>query len=435
MVEIPHNVEAETALLGAMLLTSDALHEGVSRLEAHRFYNPTNQAVFAAMARLFEAGTALDVVTLAAQLHTDGHHAIGQGQLMSMSAGTPAATNAAHYVDIVDEMARRRDLLIAAHDLTASIAGETASEDLLNEHQQRLFDIAAGNTGDSLQLLGDSISEALDALEERAAGTQIPGSPTGFNDLDRLTSGLAAASLTVIGARPAMGKTSLALDIVRHLSIDLGRPAILFSLEMSKQDLNNRLMSTLAKVDSSKIRSGQDLTPDDWKKIATVTQKIHDAPLWIDDAYEITLSSILAKSRRAHARSGGLSAILVDYLQLMRGRSGADNRQVEIAEISRGLKVLARELNCPVIALSQLHRGLEQRTDKRPQLSDLRESGAIEQDADNVIFIYRDEVYNSDSADAGTAEVILAKHRNGPTGTVRLAWRPRYTTFANLAHG
>lgn len=429
----PHNLEAEQALLGAMLISPDALHVGLTQVSAHQFYGPSHQAVFAAIATLVNAGRPVDVVTVTSQLNAEGHHNIGTGDLMSYSAGTPAATNAEHYANIVDDLARRRDLLVSAHELASNVGADISAQDLLAEHQRRLFDIAAGNSTDTLEVIGDSLAASVDAIEAQSRSNgAVTGTPTGFTDLDKLTSGLQPSTLTVIGGRPSMGKTSLALDIVRHIAGPCDRPVILFSLEMSKLELTKRLLCSQGRIDSTRIRLGK-LSDQDWANLADAVDALSKQPLWLVDTPDISLATIRAQARRVKAKTGDLAAVVVDYLQLMTGRTGADNRQVEIAELSRGLKILARELDCPVIALSQLSRQLEQRTNKRPMLSDLRESGAIEQDADNVLFLYRDEVYNATSEDLGMAEVILAKHRNGPTGTLKVAWLPHFTTFRDLA--
>jgi replicative DNA helicase len=273
----------------------------------------------------------------------------------------------------------------------------------------------------------------LDRLEELyEQGNAITGLPTGYVDFDELLSGLQPSNLIVVGARPSMGKTAFALGMAANAALEAQRPVLFFSLEMGHLELTQRLLCSDARVDSQRMRNGN-LAEDDWPKITRAVGKLGEAPIWIDDNPNLTVMEVRAKARRLKSRLGDLGLIVVDYLQLMSGRGNAENRQVEVSEMSRGLKILARELETPIVAVSQLSRGLESRSDKRPMLSDLRESGSIEQDADVVAFLYRDEVYNPESPDIGSAEVIIAKHRNGPTGTVRLAWLSNYTRFANMS--
>ena len=432
----PHNIEAEASLLGAMLLTTDAIVDASQIVEGANFYKPVHQSIFEAIRSLYERGEAVDVVTVADELARDGVDAsvAGTGALMALSAGTPAATNAAHYARIVYDHAVLRKLITTAHDIAE--IGYAQPDDVtkaVDEAETLVFNVAQGRVSDSMAYMHDLLGETLDDIEALYdRGDAITGTPTGFVDLDRLTAGLQPNNLIVVGARPAMGKTSFALGMVAHAAMVEQRPVLLFSLEMSKLELSKRLLCSEAKVDATNIRNGR-LKDDDWTKLAQAMGRLGDAQLWIDDDPNITVMDIRAKARRLKSKVGDLGLVVIDYLQLMTGRGSAENRQVEVSEISRGLKILARELECPVIALSQLSRGLEQRTDKRPMLADLRESGAIEQDADVVMFLYRDDVYNPDSADMGQAEVIIAKHRAGPIGTVRLAWLPHYTRFANMA--
>lgn len=432
----PHNLEAEASLLGAMLLTTDAIVDASQIVEGANFYKPVHQSIFEAVRSLYDRGEAVDVITVSDELARAGVDpaVAGTGALMALSAGTPAATNAGHYARIVYDHAVLRKLITTAHDIAE--IGYAQPDDVtkaVDEAETLMFNIAQGRVSDSLAFMHDLLGETLDDIEQLYdRGDAITGTPTGFVDLDRLTAGLQPNNLIVVGARPAMGKTSFALGMVAHAAMVERRPVLLFSLEMSKLELSKRLLCSEAKVDASSIRNGR-LKDDDWTKLAQAMGRLGDAQLWIDDDPNITVMDIRAKARRLKSRVGDIGMIVIDYLQLMTGRSSAENRQVEVSEISRGLKILARELECPVIALSQLSRGLEQRTDKRPMLADLRESGAIEQDADVVMFLYRDDVYNADSADMGQAEVIIAKHRAGPTGVVRLAWLPHYTRFANMA--
>jgi len=296
-----------------------------------------------------------------------------------------------------------------------------------------VFQVGQGRVTDSMAKMSDLLSANLDRLEDLfERGETITGTPTGYDDLDHTLSGLQDENLIIVGARPAMGKTSFALGIASHVGIRQALPTVVFSLEMSQLELSQRILCMEARVDATNIRNGQ-LSAEDWAKINRATGKLGDAPIWIDDNPNTSVMEIRAKARRLKSRVGKLGVVIVDYIQLMTGRSSAESRQVEVSEISRGLKILARELQCPVVGLSQLSRGLEARQDKRPMMADLRESGSIEQDADVVLFLYRDEVYNTDTADIGMSEVIVSKHRNGPTGTVRLAWLPRYTRFSNMS--
>ena len=432
----PHNIEAEASLLGAMLLTVDAIIDATQIVEAAHFYKPVHQSIFTAITALYAQGEAVDVITVNDELKRAGldDSVAGTGALMSLSAGTPAATNASHYARIVYEHAILRSLITTAHEIAE--IGYSQPEDVqqaVDEAETMVFNVAQGRVTDSMAFMHDLLGETLDDIEQLYdRGDAITGTPTGFIDLDEITAGLQPSNLVVVGARPAMGKTSFALNLVAHAAMVEQRPVLLFSLEMSKLEISKRMLCSEAKVDATSIRNGR-LKDDDWTKLAQAMGRLGKAQLWIDDDPNITVMDIRAKSRRLKSKVGDMGMVVVDYLQLMSGRASAENRQVEISEISRGLKILARELECPVIALSQLSRGLEQRTDKRPMLADLRESGAIEQDADIVMFLYRDEVYNPDSADKGQAEVLIAKHRAGPTGVVRLAWLGHQTRFANMA--
>jgi replicative DNA helicase len=305
----------------------------------------------------------------------------------------------------------------------------------IDEAEARIFALADRRVTDTTYPLRDLLASGLDHLEELYdRGESITGVPTGLHDLDEQLSGLQPSSLVIVGARPSMGKSALALGIAAHVSIRVDRPVLYFSLEMGHLELTQRLLASEAKVRSERLRNGK-LVDDDWSKIHRTVGRLAEAKLWIDDNPNLTVMEIRAKARRLKARVGDVALIVVDYLQLMEGRAGAENRQVEVAEISRGLKILARELETPVVALSQLSRNLESRSDKRPMLSDLRESGSLEQDADVVLFIYRDEVYHPDSADQGLAELHIAKHRNGPTGLVQAAYLSHLTKFEDLARG
>jgi replicative DNA helicase len=432
----PHNLEAEESLLGAMLLRSQAISDAIELVHASDFYKPAHAHIFEAISSLYGAGEAVDPVTVAEELkRAELLDAIGgPAVLLRIQMRTPAASNAAHYARIVEENSLLRRLIATAGEI-AELGYHPPEEvaSTIDQAESMIFDIGQHRFSDSLVQVHDLLDESLNRLEALYDRKEaITGTPTGYHDLDKLTSGLQPSALIVVGARPAMGKTAFALGAATNAAIRSGRPVMYFSLEMAHLELTQRLLAAEGRIDATHLRNGQ-LTESDWDKVTSAINKLADAPLWIDDNPNTTVMEIRAKARRLKSKLGDLGLVVVDYLQLMTGRANAESRQVEISEMSRGLKILARELECPVMALSQLSRGLEMRADKRPMLADLRESGAIEQDADVVMFLYRDEVYNPDSADKGTAEVIVAKHRNGPTDVSRLAFLDYCTLFANMA--
>ncbi len=434
----PHDLQAEESLLGAMLLSAEAIASAAGIVSASDFYKPAHGHVYDAVHTLYAAGQPADAVTVADELRRAGLlDAIGgPGVLAQILSSTPATTNADRYARIVEEYALLRRLIGVAGEIAE--LGYSVPEDVskaLDRAESMVYEVNERRVTDSTSKLAELLSQNLDNLEllyER--GDAITGTPTGYLDLDHLLSGLQPNALVVVGARPAMGKTSFALGMVAHAALEAAKPVLFFSLEMSSLELSQRLLCADAKVDASRVRNGQ-LQADDWKKISGAMGRLAEAPIWIDDNPNLTIMEIRAKARRLKSQIGGLGMIVIDYLQLMTGRSSAENRQVEVSELSRGLKILARELETPVVALSQLSRGLEMRADKRPMLADLRESGSIEQDSDVVMFIYRDEVYDPKPENAGQAEIIVAKHRSGPTGVVQLAFLPQYTRFANMARG
>jgi len=434
----PHNADAEASLIGAMLLSRDAIGPAVELLDGDQFYVPAHGYIFDAIASLYGAGEPADPVTVAEELTRSGllDQVGGPQRLLELQMATPATSNAARYAKIVEDHALLRRLIAVAGEI--SELGYSHPDDVVktvDEAEAMMFQVAERRVVDSTKSIRDLLDANLDRLEELyERGEAITGLPSGYMDLDELLSGLQPSTLVVIGARPAMGKTAFALGMASHAALQAQQPVLFFSLEMGHLELTQRLLCSDAKVDSQRLRTGK-LSEDDWPKITRSVGRLAEAPIWIDDNPNLTVMEIRAKARRLKSRRGDLGLIVVDYLQLMTGRGSAESRQVEVSEMSRGLKILARELETPIVALSQLSRGLEARTDKRPMLADLRESGSIEQDADVVAFIYRDEVYNQESADIGTAEVIVAKHRNGPTGTVRLAFLSHYTRFANMAKG
>lgn len=432
----PHNLDAEASLLGAMLLSRDAIADALEVVVAEHFYKPSHSHVFEAICGLYAAGEPADPVTVAEALTRAGvlEQIGGPGLLLELQASTPATSSAAKYANIVQEHATLRSLIGAANEIAE--IGYGRPDDVVkavDEAENLVFQVGQGRVTDSMAQMRDLLSANLDRLEDLyERGDSITGTPSGYDDLDHILSGLQDEALIIVGARPAMGKSAFALGMAAHVGIREGLPTVVYSLEMSQLEVTQRILCSEARVDAATIRNGQ-LNSEDWSKINRGVGKLGEALIWIDDNPNTSVMEIRAKARRLKSRVGKLGVVIVDYIQLMTGRSTAESRQVEVAEISRGLKILARELQCPVVGISQLSRNLEARQDKRPMLSDLRESGSIEQDADVVMFLYRDEVYNQDSVDSGMAEVIVAKHRNGPTGTVKLAWIPRYTRFANMA--
>jgi replicative DNA helicase len=433
---LPHNLEAEESLLGAMLLSRDAVAVGLEKGSAEYFYKPAHGHVFAAVAALSARGQAIDAVTVAEELRrADLLDSIGgSATLIDLQAGTPSTSNAGMYAMIVYEHHMLRRLIGVAGEIAD--LGYSLPDDVtraMDRAEQLVFDVAQGRSTDTLVPLHDLLGESLDRLEELYnRGDSITGVPTGFFDLDDQLNGLQKGALYIVGARPAMGKSAFALNIAAHVGIKVGKPAMIFSLEMSHLELTQRLLCADAKVDSKRMRNGR-LDGADWPKITAAISRMADTPIYIDDNAGLTVMEIRSKARRLKSRLGDIGVIVIDYLQLMTGRSGAESRQVEVSEISRSLKVLARELEVPVIALSQLSRGLEQRQDKRPMMSDLRESGSLEQDADVVMFLYRDDYYNQDSPDKGLAEVIVAKNRSGSVGSSKLVFLDQFTKFDNAA--
>ena len=433
----PHDLDAEESLLGAMLLSPDAISVALEACEAEDFYKPRHGNLFAAIARLYEHGEPVDAVTVTDELRrTVDHDLAGDpADLVALQSLVPSVANAQHYASIVAEHALLRRL--------ASVAGEisdiaySAPSDVtaaVDTAEQKMLEIADRRSADSLASLDSLLVSSMDRIEELAARDEtMTGTATGYVDLDKILAGLQPASLSIVGARPAMGKTSFALGMLTHVGANLRKPALLFSLEMSHLELTQRLLASEARVDAQKMRTGA-LSEPEWRKMSDAVTRLAEAPIYIDDNPHLTIMDIRARARRLRKQHGELGLIMIDYLQLMSSRTNAENRQVEVAEMSRGLKILARELNCPVVALSQLSRGLEARQDKRPMLSDLRESGSLEQDADVVLFLYREEAYDQEAPPdrRGMAEVIVAKHRNGPTGTAQLAFLSQYARFDNM---
>jgi len=431
----PHDLQAEESLLGAMLLSRDAIVDAVDICTEADFYKPAHGHVFEAVCSLYSQGEPADPVTVADELRRAGllEATGGPAGLVSLQANTPAITNAPRYARIVEELAILRRLIGVAGEIAEmaySVPDDVSAA--VDRAEARVFEVAQRRARDTVAPLRDLLESTLDHLEalyER--GEAVTGVPTGFTDLDDRLSGLQPSNLIIVGARPSTGKTAFALNLAAHAATAANQPVLLFSLEMSHHEIAQRLLCAEARVDATRMRNGR-LLESDWPKIQHAIGRLGEAPIFVDDNPNVTLLDIRGRARRLKSREG-LALVVIDYLQLMSGRGRAENRQVEVSEISRGLKILARELQVPVVALSQLSRNVEMRADKRPVLADLRESGSLEQDADVVMFLYRDELYNPESPDRGTAEVIVAKHRNGPTGVARLAFLEHYTRFANMA--
>jgi replicative DNA helicase len=432
----PHNIDAEESVLGAMLLSRDAIG-AVSELglNPQDFYKPAHRHIFDAIRALYAGASPADTVTVADELRRAGllDEVGGPEALHELQNATPAISSAGHYAKIVQETALLRQLIFAAGDI-AELAYSEPDDVIkaLDEAETKVFNVAEQRVTDSTRTIEDLLPEVMDHLQETYdRGDTITGVPTGYTDLDELLSGLQPSALYIVGARPAMGKSSFVLGMAAHVAQHSAKPVLMFSLEMGHQEMTQSILAGEARVDRTKLRTGK-LAEADWAKIGKAIGRL-EVPLFLDDNPRVTVMEIRAKARRIKARFGGLGLVIIDYIQLMGGSGTAENRQLEVSEISRNLKILARELEVPIVAASQLSRGLEARSDKRPMLSDLRESGSLEQDADVVMFLYRDEVYHADSPDKGSAEVIIAKHRAGPIGTKRLVFLGQYTRFDNAA--
>jgi replicative DNA helicase len=433
----PHNLEAEQSILSAILIENNTLPEVLEILSEQDFYREAHRKIFKAMIELFERNEPADLVTLMNFLKERGQLESlgGASYLAELVDAVPMAVNAAHYAKIVQEKATLRRLIERAASITTRCFEDRGDvEEILDFAERSIFEISENKIKPSFYPLGEILTETYKAVEDAYENKAlVTGVPTGFRGLDEKTSGFQSGDLVVIAGRPSMGKTALALNIVRNAALETEEPSAIFSLEMSKEQLSLRMLSAEARVDSSRMRGGF-LSEADLARINRAAGALYDLPIYIDDSPAISALEIRAKARRMKMEKA-LGIIVIDYLQLMRGRGSAERRELEISEISRSLKALAKELHIPVIALSQLNRKVEERTNKRPVLSDLRESGAIEQDADVILFIYRDEVYNKeeDNRNKGMAELILAKQRNGPIGTVKLAFLEQYTRFESLA--
>ena len=439
----PHSIEAESSVLGGLLLDNSAWDRVGDLLIDADFYRYEHRQIFSAVSTLINASRPADVITVYEQLQSNGkaEEVGGLGYLNSLAQFVPSAGNIRRYAEIVRERSILRKL-VSASDEIATQAFNTKGRpvaQILDEAEQKIFQI--GEEGSRMkqgfQAMPQLVVELLDRVQEMADNpNDITGVPTGFYDFDRMTSGMQAGDLIVLAARPSMGKTALAINIAEHVAMNEELPVAVFSMEMGASQLAVRIVGSMGRIDQGRLRTGK-LTDEEWPRLTEAIERLRQVSLFIDETPGLTPSELRANARRLARQCGKLGLIVVDYLQLMSGSNSdsSDNRATELGEISRGLKMLAKELQCPVIALSQLNRSVEQRTDKRPMMSDLRESGAIEQDADVIMFIYRDDYYNKDSKEPGVAEVIIGKQRNGPTGTVKLAFLKPLTKFESLASG
>ena len=433
----PQNIEVEKSILSAILIENNTLPEVLEILSEKDFYREAHQKIFAAMVDLFERNEPADLITVTNILKERGRlESVGGASYLAELVDTvPMATNAVHYAKIIREKATLRRLMERAASITARCFEDRGNvEEVLDFAEQSIFDISEDKVRPTFHSLADILPDTYKAVEDAYENKiLVTGVPTGYRELDQKTSGLQPGDLIVIAGRPSMGKTALALNIAQNAGMHTAVPVGIFSLEMSKEQLSLRMLSSEARIDSSKMRSGF-LSESDLARINRAAGALYDLPIYIDDSPAISALEIRAKARRMKMEKG-LGLVIVDYLQLMRGRASAERRELEISEISGSLKALAKEINLPVVALSQLNRKVEDRSNKRPVLSDLRESGAIEQDADVIVFIYRDEVYNKeeDNPNRGTAEINVAKQRNGPTGMVKLTFLEHCTRFEDQA--
>lgn len=434
----PHSIDGEQSVLGGLMLDNSCWDTVSNLVSAADFYRKDHRLIFQAMETLTEKNEPMDVVTLSEaldnlkQLDAVG----GLAYLSELANNTPTASNIKAYATIVHERATLRQLIHVSHEIADSCFNPEgrAGHELLDDAERKVFQIAEARpkTGEPMGVK-ELLSKAVTRIDELSqSGGGITGLSTGFSDLDNLTSGLQPSDLVIVAGRPSMGKTTLAMNLVESAVIGGDQPVLVFSMEMPGDSLMMRMLASLGRIDQGKVRTGQ-LTDDDWPRLTSAINLLHEKLLFIDDTPALTPTDMRSRARRIVREHGQLGLIAIDYLQLMRVAGSSENRVGEISEISRSLKALAKEFECPIIALSQLNRSLEQRPNKRPIMSDLRESGAIEQDADVIMFIYRDEVYNEDSPDRGRAEIIVGKQRNGPIGTINLAFNGKYTRFDNLS--
>ena len=431
----PSAIEVEESLIGAMLLSQEAVSIAYETVQPEDFYRPLHGQIFGSIIALANAGEPVDYVTVQAKLQERGAVAVELAVLSSLQMNTPSAENAQHYAAVVREKAQQRRLIAVAGEIVDD--AYVATDDvvgLIDEAERKINQIGDQSRIDSVSPLQRLLLNEADILEQRGETRgQFNGLETGYKSVDVILQGLQPNSLTIVGARPAMGKTAFGLGIAVHVGAIVQRPALYFSLEMSRQELAERILASNAGIDSSKLRTG-DLSDGDWIRAHEAFGFLQSAKVFIDDNPALTVMDVRARARRIKQQNGDLGVVIIDYLQLMSSRGRAENRQVEVSEMSRSLKILARELSCPIIALSQLSRKLEERGDKRPMMSDLRESGALEQDADVVLFLYRPEQYGEVPNDKKSdAEIIVGKNRNGPTRTAYLTWRGEFARFDNVS--
>ena len=439
----PHSIEAEQSVLGGLMLDNTAFERVGDLLSERDFYRDDHRRIWRHIARLIEKGRPADVVTVDESIKSseDRDKTGGLAYLGALAQNTPSAQNIRRYAEIVRDRAIMRKLVEAGAEISDSALNPAGKDigQILDEAESKVFQIAeSGVRGQQgfhdIQQLLTRVMERVETLYQRDNPLDITGVPTGYHDLDQRTSGLQGGDLIIIAGRPSMGKTALALNIAEHVAVENRLPVAVFSMEMSGTQLAMRMLGSIGHLDQHKLRTGR-LTDEDWNRLTNAVGKLHDAPIHIDESAAINALELRARARRLHRQYGKLGLIVIDYLQLMSstGDSEDENRATQISAMSRSLKALAKELDVPVVALSQLNRGLEQRPNKRPVMSDLRESGAIEQDADLILFIYRDEVYNDSTPDKGIAEIIIGKQRNGPIGTLKLTFLGEYTRFENYA--
>ncbi len=435
----PHSIEAEQSVLGGLLLDNSAYDRIADFVSADDFYRFDHRIIFQHVVKLINAAKPADVITVYESLASagKGEEVGGLSYLNALAQNTPSAANIRRYAEIVRDRGVLRKLISVSDEIASAAFNPQGKEvkQMLDEAESKIFAIAEEGARGSqgfmeIQPLLTQVVERIDELYNRDSSSDITGVPTGMIDLDRMTSGLQPGDLIIVAGRPSMGKTAFSVNIGENVAIDTGLPVAIFSMEMGGAQLAMRMLGSVGRLDQHRLRTGR-LNDEDWPRLTHAIQKMNEAQIYIDETPALSSIELRARSRRLARQCGRLGLIIVDYLQLMSANTPGENRATEISEISRNLKGLAKELNCPVIALSQLNRSLEQRPNKRPVMSDLRESGAIEQDADLILFIYRDEVYNPDSADKGTAEIIIGKQRNGPIGAVRMTFLGSYTKFEN----
>ncbi len=439
----PHSIEAEQSVLGGLLLDNQAWDRMGDLVTDSDFYRDEHRRIFRQIRNLLERSRPADVVTVAEALDAagEGDQTGGLAYLGELATNTPSAANIRRYAEIVRERAVLRQLVATADGIAADALNPLGrdAETLLDEAESKIFAIAEAGAGHSdgfvhINPLLTQVVERIQELHDRDNPSDITGIPTGYVDLDRMTSGFQAGDLIIVAGRPSMGKTAFALNIAESVAVDTGLPVGIFSMEMGGTQLAMRMLASIGRLDSHRVRSGR-LTDDEWSRLSFALGKLHEAPIYIDETGGLTPANLRARARRLARHYGGkLGLLVIDYIQLMSSNRQGENRATEVSDISRAIKSLAKELQVPIVALSQLSRKVEERNDKRPMMSDLRESGAIEQDADVILMMYREEYYKPDTPDKGIAEVIIGKQRNGPTGTVRLTFLGEYTRFESLAN-